>query len=366
MNVENRHPLPTRAAHSHTPETATAYRRLCWGHVIDLRRSRPACAQTRFAVMLAAVHPASVFGHEIEHAIGRTVTGQLARDPRQIAALRRLAVIANHEVTVDALRDTGLPSEIAIDLVRRLAARPPGWDVFERITSLPVLDLWAASVLERSEAPHVADDVLTLRVLQAFGHDVAVPWSFDVTNKWVRFYSAGPDEGRYLAHLLDIAMQERPNCPALRDICRAAYQAIARTHHGAEGQVWPHWEVRGDRWEIYPDPRNGVLSHDIVAHQAVTCETERWLRSVTPVGALEVSGCSPRIGERYESDISDTENVTFDPYRPRIAPRLLRERFAARAARAARQHTAATAAPSPTVEESPSRRSPPAWSHHSI
>lgn len=330
MNVEHQRVAQNYAGHLRMPAPDSLYRSLAWGDIVRLRAIHPKCNPTKAATARAAEHPESVFGAEIETFIGKTVIGAPTRSAHQAMALRRLAVLEDHEVTIDALRDTGLPLDLAIDLVHRLIARPTGWTLFERITHTPNLDAWARSVVLREPEIHVADDVLTLRILQTFGHDVSVPWSFDTTNKWVCFYSGnheGDDSG--LARLLDIATLDRPSCYAMRDACRKAYQALAHAHYGAGGQVWPHWEVRGDVWEIYPDPRGEVTVDDIVFTSGVTCDTERWLRDVTPVGCLDINGFSSRTGIDFESDLSDPDNVTCDPARERIAPGELRERLAA-------------------------------------
>lgn len=329
MNVGDSHVAAGAQAHLGTTALAPIYRSLSWSDVVQIRALNPKCNPTKAAVTLAAAHPDSVFGREIEAYVGKTPIGESARNAQQHLTLRHLAVLEDHEVTVDLLRDAGLPNAIAVDLVHRLIALPTGWSIFERLVLTPNLNAWARSVLERDEAVHVADDVLTLRILQAFGHDVAVPWSFDVTNKWVHFYSASTSETGSLRQLLDMATMDRLDDDCIRDACRRAYQALAHTHHGAGGQVWPHWEVRNGLWEIYPDPRGATFRDDIVSHNAVTCETERWLRNVTVVGCVDIPGHSPRTGPDYDSDLSDPDNLTGDPALPPIRPSELWDRRAA-------------------------------------
>ncbi|QBC30713.1 hypothetical protein [Pandoraea sp. XY-2] len=357
MNVENHHAGTVATAHLSTPALAPIYRTLCWSDVIQIRALNPKCNPTKEAITVAAEHPDCVFGREVAPYVGKTAIGEPARNAQQQMALRRLAVLEDHEVTIDLLRDTGLPSAIASDLVQRLCARPMGWSLFERLVITPTLNDWARSVLERHEPVHVADDVLTLRILQAFGHDVAVPWTFDVTNKWVYFYSVSPGDTGCLTRLLNTATRDRPDDSVRREACRKAYQALAYTHYGADGQLWPHWEVRGDIWEIYPDPRSETFHDDIVSDNAVTCETERWLRNVTPVGFMNVSGHSPRTGLDYESDLSDPDNVTCDPERARVTPSELRIRLATLAAQ--RRGATSAALPAPPAPASGPRI---AWS----
>lgn len=326
MNVGNSHAGSGTSARLSTEALEPIYRSLSWSDVVQIRALHPKCNPTKEAVALAATHPESVFGREIEPYIGKTPIGAPARDAQQRLALRRLAVLEDHEVTVDLLRDVGLPDALAVDLLQRLLARPTGWTIFERLVLTPNLNAWARAVLERDESVHVADDVLTLRILQAFGHDVAVPWSFDVTNKWVYFYSAGTSDTASLRELLDIATMERPDDDCMHDACRRAYQALAHAHHGTTGQVWPHWEVRNGLWEISPDPRGATFHDDIVSHHAVTCETERWLRNVTLVGCLDLPGHPARRGPDYDSDLSDPDNLTCDPALAPIRPSELRDR----------------------------------------
>ncbi|WP_449413612.1 hypothetical protein [Pandoraea soli] len=345
MNVENHHVGTGATAHLSTPALAPIYRTLCWSDVVQIRALNPKCNPTKEAITVAAEHPDCVFGREIEPYMGKTAIGEPARNAQQQMALRRLAVLEDHEVTLDSLRDAGLPTAIAVDLVQRLSARPMGWSLFERLVITPTLNDWARSVLERHEPVHVADDVLTLRILQAFGHDVAVPWSFDVTNKWVYFYSVSSGDTGCLTRLLNTATRDRPDDSVRREACRKAYQALAYTHYGADGQLWPHWEVRGDLWEIYPDPRGETFRDDIVSENAITCETERWLRNVTPVGFMNVSGHSPRTGLDYDSDLSDPDNVTSDPERARVSPSELRIRLATLAAQRRGESQAALAVP---------------------
>ncbi|AKM31245.1 hypothetical protein AB870_15600 [Pandoraea faecigallinarum] len=333
--------------HPSTPVLEPVYRSLCWVDVVNIRALNPKCNPTKEAMARAALHPDSVFGREVETYIGRTTTGEPARNAQQAAALRRLSTLEDHEVTIDALRDTGLPEALAVDVVRRLLPRATGWTIFERIAGTPTLDIWAQSVLTREGEAHVADDILTLRILQTFGHGIAVPWSFDTVNKRVSFYSAVADRNGSLGRMLDIATLDRPACYAMRDACRKAYQALAYCHYGAGGQIWPHWEATRDIWQIHPDPREGAVIDDIVSHCAVTCDTERWLRDVTTVGALNVTGCSPRTGPDYESDLSDPENVTCDPRRARVAPGELRERLAVTAAHRRAAQRAALPPPPP-------------------
>lgn len=329
MNVGNPHVGSSAEVHLSTPALEPLYRSLCWSDVVQIRALNPKCNPTKEAVTLASGHPDSVFGREIDPYVGKTPIGEPARNAQQRLSLRHLAVLEDHEVTVDLLRDAGLPDVIAVDLLHRLLARPTGFTLFERIVSTPNLNAWAQAVLERMEPVHVADDVLTLRILQTFGHDVAVPWSFDVTNKWVYFYSATTRDTSGLRLLLDTATQDRPDDDCARDACRKAYQALAHAHYGAGGQVWPHWEVRDNTWEIYPAPRGGTFFRDdIVSHNGITCETERWLRNVTLVGCLDVPGHSPRLGPDYDSDLSDPDNVTYDPQLAPIRPAELRERRA--------------------------------------
>lgn len=378
MNVDGHRapsapPTPSTSSaqtgHPSPPVLEPLYRALSWTDVVSIRARNPKCNLTKAAVMRAAEHPDSTFGREIEACIGKTVVGEPARTAQQAIALRRLAVLEDHEVTLDALRDTGLPTDLAVDLLRRLLPRPTGWTLYERIASTPNLETWAQSVLAREPPTHVADDILTLRILQAFGHDIAVPWSFDTTNKWVYFYSAGADPTSVLSRMIDIATLDRPGCYTTRDACRKAYQAIAYCHYGAGGQIWPHWEATHDVWQIHPDPREHGIVDDILSHNAVTCDTERWLRDVTVVGVLDVPDYSPRTGPDYESDLSDPENVTCDPRRPRIAPSDLRDRRAVLSAVAARRRAAQRAAlpppPEPPLQrpgERP-RSAPPSTSH---
>ncbi len=375
MNVDGHRtpsapPTPSTSSaqvgHPSTPVLEPLYRSLSWTDVVNIRALNPKCNPTKAAVMRAAEHPDSTFGREIEACIGKTVVGEPARTAEQVIALRRLAVLEDHEVTLDALRDTGLPTDLAVDLLRRLLPRPTGWTLYERIAGTPNLETWAQSVFARDPETHVADDILTLRILQAFGHDIAVPWSFDTTNKWVYFYSAGADPTSVLSRMIDIATLDRPGCYATRDVCRKAYQAIAYCHYGAGGQIWPHWEATHDVWQIHPDPRELGIVDDILSHNAVTCDTERWLRDVTVVGVLDVRDYSPRTGPDYESDLSDPENVTCDPRRSRIAPSDLRERRAVLTAVAAQRRAAQRAALPPPPEpplQPPSERprsAPPA------
>lgn len=357
MNVENHHVGPSAGAQLSAPALAPIYRSLCWSDVVQIRALDPKCNPTKAAITLAAEHPESVFGPEIDTYVGKTVIGEPARDAQQRLALRRLAVLEDHEVTVDLLRDAGLPDAIALDLVHRLVARPTGWSLYERIVTTPNLNAWARSVLEREDDVHVADDILTLRVLQAFGHDIAVPWSLDLTNKWVYFYNVSSSDTRSLTQLLNIATMDRPDCSALRESCRKAYQAVAYTHFGAGGQLWPHWEVRDDLWEIYPDPRGDTFRDDIVSDNAITCETERWLRNVTPVGFVDIAGHTPRTGPDYDSDLSDPDNLTGAPERAPITPSELRERLARLTSG---RRAAGRDSPSQPTDTAPTRRAP--WS----
>ncbi|AJP56477.1 hypothetical protein UC34_04600 [Pandoraea vervacti] len=384
MNVDHQPIAGASAGRSSASVLEPVYRALGWMDVVNIRALNPKCNPTKAAMAAAAVHPDSTFGREIETYIGKTTAGGPARTAEQAIAIRRLAILEDHEVTIDALRDTGLPTDIAVDLLRRLIPRPTGWTLFERIASTPTLTLWAQSVLARQEAraemaeragstgitgtigatetteTHVADDILTLRILQAFGHDIAVPWSFDTTNKRVYFFSAGADASGSLGRLLDIATLDRPWCHATREACRKAYQALAYCHYGAGRQIWPHWEATHDIWQIHPDPRDATVVDDIVSHNAITCDTERWLRNVTLLGALDVTGHSPLTGADDESDLSDPENVTCDPRRPRIAPGDLRERLATTAAhRRAAQRAALPPPPEPPLTQARSAASAP-------
>lgn len=348
-----------QTGHPSHPILESLCRALSWVDVVDIRALNPKCNPTKAVVTRAAEHPDSTFGREIESCMGKTVVGEPTRTAEQAIALRRLAVQEDHEVTLDALRDTGLPTDIAVDLLRRLLPRPTGWTIFERIAATPNLETWAQSVFARDPGTHVADDILTLRILQAFGHDIAVPWSFDTTNKWVYFYSADADSTSALSRIINIATLDRPSCYAARDACRKAYQAIAYCHHGAGGQIWPHWEATHDVWQIHPDPREFGIVDDIVSHNAITCDTERWLRDVTVVGVLDVRGHSPRTGPDYESDLSDPENVTCDPRRNRIAPGDLRERRAVVMAFATQRRAAQRAALPPSPEPPSPALQPP-------
>lgn len=360
MNVDRQPAGLTGPVNPHVPRLEPIYRALSWSDVVGIRALNPKCNPTKATMTAAAVHPDSVFGREIETRIGKTVTGEPTRNAEQATALRRLAVLEDHEVTLDLMRDTGLPTELAVDLLRRLLSRPTGWTLFERLSLMPNLHYWAQAVLTREEETHVADDILTLRILQLYGHDVAVPWSFDMTNKWVFFYSAAREANDSLGRLIDFATLDRPNCYAMRDTCRKAYQALAYCHHGEGGQIWPHWEVGRGMWEIHPDPREGTFIDDIVSSHAVTCDTERWLRDVTLVGALDVYGYSPRVGPDYQSDLSDPENVACDPRRPRIAPGDLRERLAVIAAhRRPTRQVAPSSSSSSSSRSSPSLANPP-------
>ena len=350
MNVDRQSGGLIRSDNQRVPRLEPIYRALSWSDVVGIRALDPKCNPTKETMTAAAVHPDSVFGQEIETRIGKTVTGEPTRRAEQAAALRRLAVLEDHEVTLDLLRDAGLPTELAVDLLRRLLPRPTGWTLFERISLMPNLNYWAQMVLEREEETHVADDILTLRILQLFGHDVAVPWSFDMTNKWAYFYSTQNDAYDSLGRVIDIATLDRPSCYAMRDTCRKAYQALVYCHHGEGGQIWPHWEVRRGVWEIHPDPRERTFVDNIVSSHAVTCDTERWLRDVTIVGALNVHGYSPRVGADYQSDLSDPENVACDPRRSRISPGDLRERLAVIAAhRRTARRMAPPSSPSPVA-----------------
>lgn len=327
MNVHDQCAGPGPMGSLNSPIREPIYRSMSWGDMVHLRSLNPKCNPTKAAFTLAAAHPDSVFGQEVESRIGKTTTGEPTRNADQAIALRRLAVLEDHEVTIDALRDTGLPEDLAIDLVRRLLPRPTGWSIFERMSATPNLNAWARSVMTREAEVHVADDILTLRILQTFGHDVTVPWALDTTNRWLFFYSTTAYEPESLGQLLDIATLDRPNCYAMRNACRKGYQALAYCHYGAGGQIWPHWEVYGGRWQVHPDPRTGLNTGDIVSTNGITCDTERWLRDVTMVGGLDATGYSPRVGVDYESDLSDPENVACDPQRAPIAPSDLHERL---------------------------------------
>lgn len=317
------------------PGVDPVYRAMSWRDLIRIRTLNPKCNVTKAVITRAAEHPDSALAQELAPYIGTTFTGAPSRTLQQIKALQRVAVLENHEVTIDALRDTGLPLEIAVDLMCRLLAHPSAWSIADRLMATPTLDKWAHTVMHRSSEAgetHVADDILTLRVLQTFGHDVATPWSFDLANKWVYFYNATPGDTHNLTRLLDIATIDRTDNIRLRHVCRKAYQAIAHTHFGVDGLLWPHWATNGNLWEIQPSSHDGVRHGFIVSHHGVTCETERWLRSVTPTGCLFVSGCAPRLGVEHESDLSDPENFVGAPAHPRIAPDVLRTRLAAVAA----------------------------------
>lgn len=313
MNVEHQHAAPARTEHPRAPAPESVNHSLPWREIVSLRTLNPKCDLTKAAVTLAAEHPESVFGAEIETFIGKTVIGTPALNLQQAMALRRLAVLEDHEVTLDALRDTGLPLDLAIDLAQRLNARPAGWTIFERITHTPTLEEWSRSVLLREPGVQVADDVLTLRILQTFGHDVSVPWSFDATNKRVSFYSSNhAGSTSCLAHLLDFATLDHPSGCTVRDVCRKGYQALAHAHSGAGDQVWPHWKARGDGWEIYPDPRNESAIDEVVFASSVTCDTERWLRNVTRAGCLDVEDSSAHTAVNFEIDLSDADIVMRD------------------------------------------------------
>ncbi|VVE71336.1 hypothetical protein PAN31117_04013 [Pandoraea anapnoica] len=327
MNVGNHRAELSMAGHLSSPVLEQTYRALSWLEIVNIRTLNPKCNSAKEALALAAAHPDSVFGREVETYIGKTTIGTPARNAEQAIALRRLAVLEDHEVTIDALRDTGLPEALAVDLVKRLLPRPIGCTLFERMAATPNLNAWARAVLTRDAPVHVADDILTLRILQTFGHDVAVPWSLDTTNRWVYFYSAASQDPEGIGQLLDIATHDRPVCLETREVCRKAYQALAYCHHGADGQIWPHWEIRREAWEIRPDPREGYVDDDVVSSNGITCDTERWLRNVTLLGGLNAPGYHPRTAPYFDSDLSDPENVECDPQRARIAPRDLHERF---------------------------------------
>jgi hypothetical protein len=290
---------PYRAAAGASETPLPNYRALHWRDVITLRQLPAEMADLKLGALQAAADPTSQCARQIHACVGQYPEIFPTRDDRQLAALRTLAICTNPEVTLDLLRDTGLPAIIATDLIARLATRASDFTIFERLAQAPDLDRWAKTVLDRNQAHDIEDDVLTLRILQTFAHDVAVPFTQDVDDGQVHFHASGPNEMPNLAKMLEIAIDSDYQGEPSRPICRNAYEAIVRAHVDlGNDRLWPHWHGAGDMWKPHPNPNATFFALNIAAECYVDYETESWLKDITPAGRLERTRVLPAGGAR--------------------------------------------------------------------
>lgn len=253
--------------------------------VVVARMSAPHCMQLRNLAIASALNPEGALHREISSIVGHIPHMSNAADTRQLAAQCKLAVSSNNEITLDLLRDAGLPLAIAEDLIRRLMAEGPGFEIGTAMHQTPTLDLWALSVLERTQPTTVTADVLTLRILQAFSQDVAIPCVFVEASQRVRF-SLSSEGDQPVKSLIDLAVAIETTGHRQREICRNAYEAICVTHHRtSENQLWPQWKQCDDFcWTNGFANADGPRS-DFYLDAIIDPDTAQWIRRIDPVGA---------------------------------------------------------------------------------
>lgn len=254
--------------------------------VVGARMSAPHCVQLRDLAIQSALNPEGALYREIGSIVRHASSTRNAPSARQLAAQCKLAVSSNDEVTLDLLRDTGLPLAIAEDLIRRLAAEGPGFEIGTTMHQTPTLDRWALSVLARTQPVTVTSDVLTLRILQAFAQDVAIPCVFVEGSKHVRF-SLCSEGDQPVRSLIDLAVAIDTASHRQREVCRNAYEAICVTHHGTgDDRLWPQWKrCTGFCWTNGLANADGPRS-DFYLDAIIDDETAQWIRRIDPIGSL--------------------------------------------------------------------------------
>jgi hypothetical protein len=253
--------------------------------VVSARMSAPHCMQLRDLAIQSALNPEGALYREISGIVQHAPDMSNAPTASQLAAQCKLAVSSNNEVTLDLLRDTGLPLAIAEDLIRRLAAEGPGFDIGTVMQDTPTLDRWALSVLDRTQPATVTSDVLTLRILQAFAQDVAIPCVFVEGSQQVRF-SLCSEGDQPVRSLIDLAVAIETTGHQQREVCRNAYEAMCVTHHcTGEDQLWPQWKrCTGFCWTNGLANANGPRN-DFYLDANIDSETALWIRRIDPIGS---------------------------------------------------------------------------------
>ncbi|MGC7404540.1 hypothetical protein ACPWR0_10075 [Pandoraea pneumonica] len=242
----------------------------------------------------AACHGARQLGHEsakfdkLDYVARREAGAPIeCRDEQQLGCLMEVVGTPHAALTLNAILDTGMQAEGAADLHTRLRGCRDS-EIFRRIMATPTLHDWAFDATwQIPSESHNQSLMLSLRVLQLFGHTTSVPVIFDPEHRRVVFHyvpgntPAAPTEGdergaalrpdHRLRMLLNDAADGRNPGDALHRASRNALMLLTSAND-IDGcrQRWPRWQRRWDQWRHGNDDVRTLSTR-------LTPEFESWL-----------------------------------------------------------------------------------------
>ncbi|MGC7406743.1 hypothetical protein ACPWR0_22175 [Pandoraea pneumonica] len=289
----NPHALPSQAAtpvlgRLDTNAAGTVFQCLPLKDLISARAAQFNCAQTRDAIKATVLDPNSVAGKEIRAYVERHPgASELTRNASQLRAICELVVSRNDEITVDLLRDTGLPEALASDLNRRLQICGPEWTIANRLAAYPSMEAWIKTALERETPAAANEDLLTLRILQTFGYNVALPWQYDLGTRHVLLCADIYSRNYHINDLIHLAIHRDEESNPRRLIARNVCEAIISAQHKENGELWPNWVKVEDEWQVREDPSsNAIRTPHAGWSVGATPDTMRWLLNMDMAGAI--------------------------------------------------------------------------------
>ncbi|VVE11242.1 hypothetical protein PPN31114_02654 [Pandoraea pneumonica] len=213
------------------------------------------------------------------------------RNGRELRHLLDVVGTPHAALTLNAILDTGMHAEGAVDLRERLASCRDG-EIERRIKAVPTLQHWASDATwQLPSESHNRSLMLSLRVLQLFGHSTSVPVVFDPENRRVVFHYVGgnaPDadgQGRSDSNdassndrlrvlLHDAADGRSPNDPIHRASLNALTLLVSANDIDGLHTRSTHWQRHWDRW------RHGNDNVRTLSLR-LTPEFESWLEART-------------------------------------------------------------------------------------
>ncbi|MGC7404539.1 hypothetical protein ACPWR0_10080 [Pandoraea pneumonica] len=203
------------------------------------------------------------------------------RTDDQLKCLKAVLATPHNALSVAMLIDTGLPQDVADDLLARLRETPDG-ELQRRIQATPTLRDWF-DLTALPPPDGVNDDalILSLRVLQCFAHTTSVPIVFDPIRRTVVFsYAPGraphedatPADG-VIPHMLREAAAPGAANSAAGQTALHALDLLVRTNDiDGRRQRSPFWQCDSDAWWRYDDVVRTVSAQ-------LTPEFETWLEA---------------------------------------------------------------------------------------
>ncbi|VVD71818.1 hypothetical protein PIN31009_00652 [Pandoraea iniqua] len=209
------------------------------------------------------------------------------RDACEMSHLLAVIDTPTAALTLNALLDTGMLAEGAADLHTRLSTCRDG-EILRRIMATPTLRDWASDATwQLPSESHNRSLMLSLRVLQLFGHTTSVPVVFDPENRRVAFHyvacdapvgttaAGAPDrdglrDDRLRMLLHDAADGRNPSDPFHRASRNALMLLVSANDIDGRRQRAPHWQRQWDHWRHGND-------HVRTLSTRLTPEFETWL-----------------------------------------------------------------------------------------